>query len=253
MTENNLEQLGLTKEEAKIYEALLTHGPQTAGFLCKQTSIKRGLVYKTLERLTRKGLVESGEEAVAIFSPKHPLELKKLLDKQKKEIEAAEQAYKSTVNRLISQYNQRLERPGVSFYEGLEGMEEVYNDIIQTGQKSYLLRSGFESKFNNSLPPIIKRFMKKKVAAQLTTSAISPNDELNRRVETPAYDAANLIERKTIPKEDYTGTVEINVYGSKTAFLSLGNELVSVVIESPQIAEAMKQILGIVAKNKSQS
>ena len=40
-------------------------------------------------------------------------------------------------------------------------------------------------------------------------------------------------------------TLEIDIYGNKVALLSFGKELIGTIIESKQIAEALKQIFDL--------
>lgn len=42
--------------------------------------------------------------------------------------------------------------------------------------------------------------------------------------------------------DEYTAPVEIDIYGDKIALMSFGKELIGVIIESPQIARALKEI-----------
>ena len=68
------ESAGLSAEEADIYELLLQYGPQGVGELMKRVSgIKRGLLYKVLERLEKRGLLTAQkQEGVTRFVPESP-------------------------------------------------------------------------------------------------------------------------------------------------------------------------------------
>lgn len=55
-----LEQIGLSAPEARVYLALLHHGPLAAAGIAAQTGITRTSVYPTLCSLADKGLVEGG-------------------------------------------------------------------------------------------------------------------------------------------------------------------------------------------------
>ena len=49
--------LGLTKNEIKIYLTLLDEGSSTAGIITEKTGIHRRNVYDSIERLIEKGIV----------------------------------------------------------------------------------------------------------------------------------------------------------------------------------------------------
>ena len=91
-----LEEIGLSKNEIKIYLILLKLGSTTTGAIIKQTGIHNSKVYDGLERLSNKGLVTH----VVVANTKHftavnPerlldfLEDKKKLTKGEKEKRAA--------------------------------------------------------------------------------------------------------------------------------------------------------------------
>lgn len=50
-----LQLLGLNKNEARIYEALIQHGPCRAGVLIKKLDVHRNIVYQSLEKLVSGG------------------------------------------------------------------------------------------------------------------------------------------------------------------------------------------------------
>ena len=52
-----LEDLGLSKREAKAYLALLELGSTTVGEIIKKTDIPSSKIYEVLDRLMKKGLV----------------------------------------------------------------------------------------------------------------------------------------------------------------------------------------------------
>ena len=52
-----LQLIGLGKNEATIYEALVKYGPCKAGVLIAKLDIHRNLVYQSLEKLIREGYV----------------------------------------------------------------------------------------------------------------------------------------------------------------------------------------------------
>ena len=54
-------------------------------------------------------------------------------------------------------------------------------------------------------------------------------------------DTAELADTLIVPKDKFWPGVEINIYNNKVAFLNYAEKM-SVIIESPAIAEAMKQV-----------
>ena len=58
-------------------------------------------------------------------------------------------------------------------------------------------------------------------------------------------DARMLRDMAWAPRDAYTAPVNIYVYGNKTGLISYGEEVIGTIIESPQIAEAMRQIFAL--------
>ena len=79
--EKQLEELGLSKNEAKIYLFLLKRGATTTGSIIKETGTANSRVYESLNILIKKGLVsyniqKDGKHFQAV-DPKDFLILKK--------------------------------------------------------------------------------------------------------------------------------------------------------------------------------
>ena len=76
-----LERLGLNRNEAKIYLALLDLGEAQAGQISKKAQINRTTTYDSVERLIQRGLVTYVIKAnKKVFQPVHPT---KILEKIK--------------------------------------------------------------------------------------------------------------------------------------------------------------------------
>lgn len=80
-----LEAFGLTQYEARAYLALLEFGEVGASAVGRKSGISRGRVYRVLERLQAKGLVEMLPGTPQAY---RAVELKRLLDRQAQEARA---------------------------------------------------------------------------------------------------------------------------------------------------------------------
>src|SRR3989338_863859 len=85
--QQELQKLGLTENESKVYLALLELGSTNAGQIIKKTKLHRNIVYDNLDKLIDKGLVSfivAGK--IKHFETTAPTELKEYIERQKKEI-----------------------------------------------------------------------------------------------------------------------------------------------------------------------
>lgn len=251
MHEAILKQIGLTDDEIALYETLLQTGAIKASKLAQKTPFKRVLVYKLLNDLVELGLVEKDEESatVTLFKPTHPSALKELVNKRQEQLQAVEESLHQTLPRIIADFNLVSGKPGIRFFEGVVGLSNIYDDILETlvdGENFYLVRSAYEPVYKDTAVPIINDFIKKRVKRRISVTALTPSDAApGGRFPKREDDEKVLYNRTWIQKERYSAPVEIDIYGNKIAFLSFGKELIGVIIESAQIALALKQLFAL--------
>lgn len=238
-----LTQAGLSAEQAQIYEVLLKQGPSSARKVAQNTPLKRSLVYKILDDLIKLGLVEKADAIgkISIFTPAHPLKLKEFVERQEQKAKTAQVALDGLMGSLTSDFNLASGKPGIQFYEGLTGLEKIYNDILSNNQDFYLIRSAYEPNYENKVVPILNKFIEKRIKKGLKVTALTPSGKSQKKY-SEEEDKKNLYLRTWIPNDFYNSPVEIDIYGDKIAMLSFGKELIGVTIESPQISRAIKQI-----------
>ncbi len=126
----NLEDSGLSKNEAKVYLELLQNKPLSASEIAKKTSLDRTLCYTVLENLINKGLASfkiiNNKKIFQAESPKNLLNpIKEKEELIKKIISELEQIQ----IKLVSNYDVRI-------FEGKEGIRTVMNKIIESKKAS---------------------------------------------------------------------------------------------------------------------
>lgn len=242
MYEQQLNQAGLTLEQAEIYEVLLKNGPLLAGQLNKKSTLKRGLIYKILDILVEKGLVEKKEEEgkAAIFLANHPLKLKEVVEKREQRAKDAHIALDGILPSLVSDFNLISGQPGIQFSEGITGIEKVYDDIIIQKKDIYLFRSVYDND-HPELEKIVNKQIKRQVASNIHTYALTPlvKDTPKTVLEN---DEKNLVQRRIMPKEKFMLDSQIIIYGNKLAIISLKNKIITTVIDNDDISNTFKTI-----------
>ena len=241
-----LKNAGLTDVQADIYSYLLTKKEAKASIIARESNRPRGVAYKGLDELVEMGLVNKTDEAnmVSIFKAEHPSRLEKIVDIQERKLKEVKDNFGSLLPELSSQFNLTHNKPNVSFSEGLKGIEKVYTDILNQNKDFLLIRPGYEPNFEKEALPTIERFINNRVKKNIKVKAITPTDvPEDKRLD----DEKNLMERTWIKKEHYNAPVEFNIFGDKVAITSYGQEFISMTIESPQIALAMKQLFNLIS------
>jgi len=85
MNEDVLGEIGLSKNEAKVYLALLELGSATVGNISKKSKVHRTNVYDSLTKLESKNLVNCIEkDGTKYFNARDPKEIMNLI-KEKEE------------------------------------------------------------------------------------------------------------------------------------------------------------------------
>lgn len=120
-----LEQLGLTHNEALVYSNLLELGETKTGALVKKTGLHRVLIYDALESLIKKGLVSYViKENIKYFQAAAP---ERLLDF----IHEKEELVQSLLPQLTLQRKLAASQQQVSIYEGIRGLKSAMNSMLK--------------------------------------------------------------------------------------------------------------------------
>ncbi len=244
MFKETLETLGLTHEEAEIYDILLLKGASGAGGILEKTDIKRGLLYKILERLVGKGLVE--EKTVrgrTVFSAAPPDELLKAADAAEQEAIRKRKAIEAALPEMKAKFNLAHERPFIRFYEGVDGLRQLYEEkLAPTASKEFrFIRPLQAGVYRDVFGKWFGHFLAKRAEMGIKTYAITPDDpDANH---DPKIDKERGVTRTWIRPEDYASHVEVNTHGDRTELISYGKEIFAVAIEDAYIARAIRDLL----------
>lgn len=139
--EEILGKIGLTKQESRVYLALLELQEAKTGLLCSYTKIASSNIYKILESLIKKGLVSFRiQNNIKIFMPSPPESLNELfLEKQRRLDEERKE-----VTKAITELQKRdiKERPQINYkyYEGISGIKAMWHEINSKMDKENIMK-----------------------------------------------------------------------------------------------------------------
>lgn len=133
MYQETLQNLGLAKNEARIYQTLIAEGESSVGHIADKSKIHRRNVYDCVQRLIEKGLVfeiiEKRENRYKAVDPKKFSEI--LYEKQ------------VGLNKILPDlerlYHGHPSQEAVYIYRGLEGWKNYMRDILRKGQDDYII------------------------------------------------------------------------------------------------------------------
>lgn len=250
-----LRKAGLTESQAKGYLALIQHGTLTPTELATKTGESRTNGYMICEKLEKLGLAtkkeSAGQRAKALYSPAHPSALETLAERRRKAIQRAETEVKQGIDPLINMFYAATEMPGARTLQGIEGIKEVYADTLKTKEAIYFVRTIAD------VPDLgrdyLDSYRNQRAALGIHTFALTPHTEKAHHHQSTGLDKEMLFHRTYLPDDTYTAPVEIDVYGNKVAFISFGETQMATIIDSPAIAEAVRQLMQLLANQLAQT
>ncbi|MBN1385855.1 TrmB family transcriptional regulator [Candidatus Woesearchaeota archaeon] len=227
----NIETLGLSQNEAKVYIALLEMRSASAGLVAQKSGVHRVNVYDTLERLMEKGLVSTSSKAEKkYFEVASPENLKRIAERKRKEIEQFDEIFPQ----LELKYQMGTEKQEVHHFKGKRGIISIYEDMIET------LKPG-EYMYGLGTTGIMREILKHWI-----TDWTRRRDGKGVKVKSIYYQNARgkeifpLQERRFLPKQFGFFPTTTYVYADKVAIISFTG-MIGVVIQSKEIAVNFKR------------
>jgi sugar-specific transcriptional regulator TrmB len=232
-----LSKLNLEGKKGEVYLACLeTHGA-TAYALSQKVGIKRPTVYDILDSLLKEGLVYiSLKKGAKHFYAADPERI--LFKLKNKEAELL-----SVMPFLQNLYNSPAAKPVIRYFEGLEGIKEMYSDSLKTLSKGgeILVYSGQDVLKN--LPEFTDEYITERIRKGIRVKGIyKKTSEISGYMENNQKQlrTVRLVEAKSFPMNN-----EINIYADKIAIASYGQEMLGILIESKEIVEAQRAIFNL--------
>ena len=233
-----VQKAGLTKPQASVYMTLVQSGALTPTEIAEQTGETRTNTYALLSKLEGLHLVRNIGQKTARYQAENPANLEILAEKRRKLVSKNEQEMKGGMSALLDMFYAHNEAPGSRTLTGREGVKEVHRDVINTGETVYLIRTPFDSKYDD----LIGLFREKRAAKEIKTIALTPAMPHAKQYMMDGTDEKYLFERTMMPEDAYQSPVEIMIYGKKVALIAYGEAETITIITSPLIAAAFREI-----------
>jgi sugar-specific transcriptional regulator TrmB len=232
-----LNSLGLSEKEAALYLAILELGRGTVTEISRKANINRTNGYNILDSLAGQGLVRvSGKEPKQEYVAESPDNLLKLLNKRLRETEECIHQAKEFIPELKS-IHKAEDRPQIKFYEGIDGLKQVYEDTLTAKEPivAYAAYEDMHATLGNYFPSYYQRRAEKGISIR----GIVPRTSAS--LERVAHNKEEKRDIAVIPKELFDISPDIEIYDNKVTIASWREKL-GIIIESAEIAHAMKKI-----------
>lgn len=239
--EKDLTSLGLTPEESKVYLAVLELGSAFVSSIARRAGVNRSSCYHTLGNLIKKGLVSSFQKGKVLhFTAEDP---KRFLQIAEERMERT----KELIPELLSITNVLAFKPKIRFYEGLEGIKSIFEDVLTT--KGEVLGYTSIRGLIDLFPDYFRQYCHKKVKNGIRTRYICPATAEGVDIIDDYYPQKydpNLLEILMVNPKEFNFQNEIAIYGNKVAIMSLNpDELIGLLVESTNFAQSMKSVFDL--------
>lgn len=229
--------LGFPDKDVRVYLALLELGQGTVSEITRHAGLNRTTGYDILDTLLNQGLVSiSGKKPKQEYIAESPVKIIQYLEQQKKDNEERLKKARQLLPELTSIHN-ISDRPKVKFYEGKDGLEQVYEDTL-TSREPIRAFSTVDD-MHRALPHYFPKYYQRRVEKGIAIRAIVPKTEIG--IERSKHDRAEMRETALIPADKFYFSPEINIYDNKVMIASWREKL-GIIIESAEIADALKKI-----------
>ncbi len=242
MIPETLKNIGLNDKEIAVYLMLLKLGSAPASLIGKRTNIGRSMTQYICQNLFQKGLLRMVPRNNSfLYSPESPEKLLYLLARQKKEIEQREQDVHNIIGELTKMMNPQSALPKVRFFEGVTGIIEMFNDVLQERTVIY-----GAARFDMKIEGTIREYLKQEYTPRRISSRVPSYFLYNDNPESLDYlQIGKKVDRKSliIPSAQFPFECGFRIYGNKVSFTSFQeNDLTGVIIENEHVRQTQYSV-----------
>lgn len=227
-----LADLGLTEKEIAIYLLLLQLGTAPASTLGERADIQRSTAQYTCQQLEKRGIIRMVQKGnTYMYTSERPEKLLLLLKKQEEELQNKEVRVQRIIGELKSLQNPLSVLPKVQYYEGKEGIEELYDKILEmnTPIDSFEDKGEMVAFIPEKVESFIKTRIKKGIWNRVICPAVTP---INKD------DPAAFRKVRTFPVDKFPFTCDVKICGEQVSIFSFEkNTAVGIAIQHKDIAD----------------
>ena len=236
--ENTLTSLGLTEHEAKVYLAALSLGPTTILKIAQTAEVKRTTVYSIIESLKLKGLITIEVHGFKQrFVAENPENLETILENKKSALAKA-------MPDFASLFNLKGSESTIKFYEGLEGIKRVYEDLLKEvlSKEDYLVVSHQEQWLKLD-PDFFLDFTRRRAKLPINIRLLvqdSPTARQHKRLEKTYNEKIKILPRNT------SLNTNLVIIPKKVVIHQLVPPIMAIVIENSSVVQMHKELFEII-------
>ncbi len=229
-----LKQIGVDGKKAEIYLACLELGGATGYLIAKKSGIKRPTAYDIINHLMREGLVYKNiKGSVTHYFPTDP---QILVNKTREKVRKIE----NVLPVLQNLYNSPKVKPFIRYFEGRDGIQEMYEDSLRSLKKGDEILAYVGEGVIDNLLDYADDYVKRRVEKGIVLRGIYK--ALPGIMDYMKNNQQQLRVVRILNEKDFPVSNETNIYKNKVAIASYGQEMFGMIIESAEIAKSQKAV-----------
>jgi sugar-specific transcriptional regulator TrmB len=236
MDSSVLQEIGLSKNEIKVYEKLLSIGSSSINRIATESNVHRRNVYDSVEKLISKGLVSeefiSRTRFVSAINPSRLMDI----------VREKETALEKVLPDLQKKFRSTAEPEKAVLYQGIEGFKNYLNDILEVNEPVYFI--GAKAFWlDERLKYFVPKFDKQRIKQGIHFRHIY---DFEVRQMSPEILKLRMNEYKFFPKE-LSSAVAIDLFGDHVVTFygvspgKLPEKPVQYTVISSKVAEGYKK------------
>ena len=219
-----------------MFLVLLELGRGTVTQITRKAGLNRTTGYDILDNLVARGLASiSSKEPKQEYLAESPEKLVSWIEKEISERTNQLERVKNVLPEMKFLHNV-LGRPKVRFYEGIQGLKDVYEDTLTSSEE--IRAYATVDDMHKAMPAYFSTYYKRRAEKNISIRAIIPETPTGKA--RSVKDVEEKRQTKLIPADKYYFSPEINIYDNKVMIASWREKL-GIIIESTEIADAMKK------------
>lgn len=240
MTIPDIEKLGFTKKQARVYLAILELGTASADRIAQFIKLPKSSTYDILSALIALGAVHTTfHKSRKRFMATDPAIL---VDEIKKRAQDAE----ALLPELRAFFASGTIKPRIRYLEGRAGVKIVLNEILHEAHE--LIGIGSPENIFPKLSEYYPNFAKERVKRRIPIRLIMKDSPFARERKDAGRQELRQVTLLSIPAPFPS---LIYVWNNKIAIFNLSNDLIVVIIESRDFAETVTMIFNALWRDES--
>lgn len=239
LTTSALVELGIGENEALLYEIILKLKDPTIQDLQNSSPFSRTMLYYVIKNLTELGLLSSGKKGKkTYYIPAHPETLMDMAAEKERNLARGKELMLDIMPDLKSLYRIGQHRPGIQFFEGIEGYREALFSTLNATETIYAYNhvTSLPKELLDLDVEFVKERIKKGVKKRILTAKTPEMEKLFAKENKIYSENTALTEVRHLKKTLKPFGLSMHIYDNKICYFPQRKEhLIAIVIEDPDI------------------